>query len=55
MQDIWGAFMDWFAVTFALFKEPPFAPFFITLVSLSISTVIPVVPMTMALPLGTAD
>ena len=31
--------MDWFAVTFALFKAPPYAAFFIMIVSLSISTV----------------
>ena len=31
--------MEWFAVTFALFKEPPYAAFFIMFVSLSISTI----------------
>jgi uncharacterized membrane protein (DUF106 family) len=39
MQDIFGDFMAWFASTFALFKTPPFAGFFILLISLSISTV----------------
>jgi len=39
MQDIWGDFMAWFASTFAIFKAPPFAAFFIMFVSLSISTV----------------
>lgn len=39
MQDIWGNFMAWFATTFAVFQDPPFAGFFILAVSLSISTI----------------
>ncbi len=39
MQDIFGNFMAWFATTFSVFQSPPYAGFFIVLVSLSISTV----------------
>ncbi|MGD9395966.1 MAG: EMC3/TMCO1 family protein [Candidatus Thorarchaeota archaeon] len=39
MQDIWGDFMAWFATTFAVFKSPPLAAFFIMFISLSISTI----------------
>lgn len=38
MQDLWGNFMAWFAATFAVFKTPPFAAFFIIFVSMSLST-----------------
>ncbi|MFX1560065.1 MAG: EMC3/TMCO1 family protein [Promethearchaeota archaeon] len=39
MQDLWGSFMAWFAATFAFFKTPPYAAFFIMFVSMSISTI----------------
>jgi uncharacterized membrane protein (DUF106 family) len=39
MQNLWGDFMAWFATTFAVFKSPPFAAFFIMFISLSISTI----------------
>ncbi|MFX1485362.1 MAG: EMC3/TMCO1 family protein [Promethearchaeota archaeon] len=38
MQDLWGIFMAWFAATFAVFKTPPYAAFFIMFVSMSLST-----------------
>ncbi|MHA2361411.1 MAG: EMC3/TMCO1 family protein [Candidatus Thorarchaeota archaeon] len=39
MQDVIADFLNWFAVTFQIFQDPPYAALFIMLISVSVTTV----------------